>query len=96
MDDDGSGEIEFDEFLALWESIMKKVKRQDRIIALRRKSANFFLSADQIRRLLTMFTKSMERVEVFIIYFCRLVDEECMFLCLDELTKIERQAVMHR
>lgn len=96
MDDDGSGEIEFDEFFTLWESIIKKVKQQDRIITLRRRSANFFLSSEQISKLLKMFTKSMERVEVFIIFFCRLVDEECMFLCLDELTKIERQAVMHR
>jgi len=43
-----------------------------------------------------MFTKPMERVEVFIIFFCRLVDEECMHLCLTEMSKIECQAAMHR
>jgi len=73
-----------------------KVKRQDRIITLRRKSSNFYMSSEQIRRILRMFSKPMERVEVFVIFFCRLVDEECTFLCLEELSQIERQAVMHR
>lgn len=49
MDDDGSGSIEFEEFMLLWENILRKVREQDRLITLRRKSSNFFVSAEQVR-----------------------------------------------
>ena len=96
MDDDGSGGIDFDEFLDLWEMILKRVKEQDRLITLRRQSANVFVSAKQIALMLKRFFKPLERVEIFVIFFCRLVDEENMHLALGELIEAEKEALMHR
>ena len=63
-DDDGSGSIEFDEFLDLWNIILTRVKEQDRLISLRRKSADVFVSAEQIGNMLKYFSKPLERVEL--------------------------------
>jgi len=96
MDDDGSGNIEFEEFMELWEEILLKVREQDRLITLRRKSSNFFVSAEQIRKMLTFFERPLERVELFVIFFCRLVDEEEMHVALNALSQEERETVQHR
>ncbi|GMI04608.1 hypothetical protein TrVE_jg9920 [Triparma verrucosa] len=96
MDDDGSNSIEFEEFQELWGGILKRVTEQDRLITLRRKSAQVFVGAEQIQKMLAYFDKPLERVELFVIFFCRLVDEENMHLALNCLSQEEKDAVMHR
>ncbi|GMH50206.1 hypothetical protein TL16_g00716 [Triparma laevis f. inornata] len=96
MDDDGSNSIEFEEFQELWEGILKRVMEQDRLITLRRKSTQHFVGAEQIQKMLAYFEKPLERVELFVIFFCRLVDEENMHLALNCLSQEEKDAVMHR
>ena len=71
MDDDKSGSIEFEEFMKLWGIILLRVREQDRLITLRRKSSDYYVSADQVKSMLRHFHKPLERVELFVIFFCR-------------------------
>ena len=96
MDDDGGGSIDFDEFKDLWEGIISRVREQDRLITLRRKSSQVFMSAEQICSMLGMFDKPLERTELFVVFFCRLVDEENMHLALSALSEEEQEVIMHR
>lgn len=58
--------------------------------------AQFYLRAEQLRVLISNFTKPIERIELFVIFFCRIVDEGNLDVALAEFTDHERHAVMYR
>jgi hypothetical protein len=82
VDDENNGEVEFDEFLHLWEDIAWQHKYKNRMIQLRRKSTeneNYF-NSEQLRRILLGIDDMQMRVETFLCFYERILDEENLFL----------------
>ncbi len=58
--------------------------------------SQIFLSAAQLGRLLSHFEQAAERIELFVIYFSRVTDDENLHVVLADMSEAERLALNHR
>lgn len=84
-DDDHTGHVEFDEFLKLWEHIVWEFKWSNRVVELRRRSTEHYFEAAQVKRVLEQIEDSSQRVQAFLIFYERIIDEENMVVALEAL-----------
>jgi Ran GTPase-activating protein (RanGAP) involved in mRNA processing and transport len=78
----GDGEVDFDEFRDLWSLFNMELARKDRLSLLRSHSALHWFEAHQIATILRQFEAPEERIEVYTIFYGRLLDEENMHFAL--------------
>jgi hypothetical protein len=95
-DADGSGEISLEEFIPLYEGVIKDLQMRGRLKALRRVASYHFFTTEQGASMLADFHHPQERVELFGILFNRIDDEENLDAMLGELQEKEKLVVDHQ
>jgi hypothetical protein len=96
VDKDDSGEIDFEEFAVLWRVFERTLHTRDKMAILRKHSSTIFLSASQAADCLDALVDRKERLEAFVIFYARIIDEENMNLCLAKFSTEERHKLTHR
>lgn len=96
VDDDGSGEIEFDEFRNLWVNFQRELRINERLLNLRLVSCEYWFSAHQVKAILERFETAEERIRAFVVLFGRLVDEENSHIPLSMFSKAQTKALRER
>ena len=84
-EESGDGEIDFEEFRDLWKLFNIELAKKDQISVLRNQSALHWFDCEQIKTILECFDTSEQRVEVYVIFYGRLLDEENMHVALSPL-----------
>ena len=74
----GDGEVDFEEFRDLWNLFNLELAKKDRLSLLRNQSILHWFSASQIGKIVSFFDSPRDRVEAFVIFYGRLLDEENM------------------
>lgn len=95
VDTDGTGEIEFDEFLDFWRIFIDRTMLKDRLNIIRKHSTKIWFSSEQVRSVLYHLDTPEEQVEAFVTLFCRIVDEENMNIIFKTFST-EQKMLLHQ
>ena len=82
-DESGDGEVDFEEFRDLWDLFNHEMALRDRMSRIRNNCVSFYVEAEQLKRILSYFHSPKERIEIYIIFYSRLLDEENMHKALE-------------
>ena len=77
-DEEADGEVDFSEFRDLWNLFNHEIALRERLSSIRNHSVKFYVEAEQLVKILSYFHTAKERVEIYVIFYSRLLDEENM------------------
>ena len=73
-DNDGTGEIEFPEFVNLWGAVQMEYRQENLVTELRRQSTKYYFSSEQLARMLLEIESEEDRIAVFLVFYARYVN----------------------
>uniref|UniRef100_A0A7S1TQ68 EF-hand domain-containing protein n=1 Tax=Phaeomonas parva TaxID=124430 RepID=A0A7S1TQ68_9STRA len=96
VDENGNGSIDVEEFILLWKHLTARFREKGRIASVRRASSSLYISAYQLRQMMRRVPLVEEKVELFVIFFCRVVDEANLAMPLALLDDIGKKTLAIR